>query len=170
MTHTATTPLLGPEFDSFLFASIAEEKNGLLLSVLSALARLNLDPWQEAAQLAKLPKDTATRRLASLIARQTGNQSKPLDTEAIAARLVALLPAARANAGELLRETPRTGALVNSRGQKYMYVAIMAALLGSQLVMAAHQRPVQSANLHEQTKSASETPKSSVGLHTPDAE
>ena len=34
----------------------------MLLSVLSALARLDIDPWQEAAQLAGLPGETATRR------------------------------------------------------------------------------------------------------------
>ena len=36
------------EFDSFLCAPIGEERNGMLLSVLSALARLDVDPWQEA--------------------------------------------------------------------------------------------------------------------------
>ena len=33
----------------------------MLLSVLSALARLDIDPWQEAVQLAALPEETATR-------------------------------------------------------------------------------------------------------------
>jgi hypothetical protein len=33
----------------------------MLLSVVSALARLNVDPWQEATQSAGLPGDTATR-------------------------------------------------------------------------------------------------------------
>ena len=68
MTHSASPSVLGSEFDAFLFAPIGEDKNGMLLSVVSALARLNVDPWQEAAQLAGLPGDTATRRLASLIA------------------------------------------------------------------------------------------------------
>jgi hypothetical protein len=31
----------------------------LLLSVLSALARLDVDPWKEAANLAQLPEETA---------------------------------------------------------------------------------------------------------------
>jgi hypothetical protein len=38
------------------------------LSVLSALARAGVDPWEEAAHLARLPGETATQRLASLIA------------------------------------------------------------------------------------------------------
>jgi len=56
------------EFDNFLFAPIGEESNGMLLSVLSAMAPLDIDPWQEAAKLSGLPEGAATRRLASLIA------------------------------------------------------------------------------------------------------
>jgi hypothetical protein len=41
---------LGSEFDDFLYASIGEDSNGVLLSVLSALARLDVDPWEEAAK------------------------------------------------------------------------------------------------------------------------
>lgn len=52
MTHAALAPLIGPEFDKFLCASIGEDRNGTMLSVLSALARLDVDPWQEAADLA----------------------------------------------------------------------------------------------------------------------
>ena len=55
------------EFDSFLFAPVGEEKNGMLLSVLSALARLDVDPWQEAATLTKMPAQDATLRLTSLL-------------------------------------------------------------------------------------------------------
>jgi hypothetical protein len=36
------------EFDAFLCASFGEEMNGMALSVMSAFARRNLDPWQEA--------------------------------------------------------------------------------------------------------------------------
>ena len=68
MTHAAITPLLGREFDDFLFASIGEDRNGTALSVLSALARLDVDPWQETASLARMPRERATERLAALIA------------------------------------------------------------------------------------------------------
>jgi hypothetical protein len=59
---------LSSEFDDFLYAPIGEDTNGMLLSVLSALARADLDPWQEAARLAGLPEKYATARLAELIA------------------------------------------------------------------------------------------------------
>jgi hypothetical protein len=58
---------LGPEFEPFLYSSVGEEPNGMLLSVLSAMARRNLDPWQESAELAVLPVEIARKRLASLI-------------------------------------------------------------------------------------------------------
>ena len=65
MKHPATVVAQRSEFDRFLFAPIGEEKNGMLLSVLSALARLDLDPWREAAELARMPKHTAKQRLTS---------------------------------------------------------------------------------------------------------
>ena len=37
-------------FDEFLCASIVEEKNGMALSVMSAFARRNVDPWQESGE------------------------------------------------------------------------------------------------------------------------
>ena len=51
----AFAPML-PEFDSFLFAAVGEERDGIPLSVLSALSRLGLDPRDEAARLSRLTK------------------------------------------------------------------------------------------------------------------
>jgi hypothetical protein len=93
MTHSALTPLLGREFDNFLFASVDDDQNGPLLSVVSAFARLDVDPWQETANLADMPRLQAAERLASLIASlPTGSTAQ--SPKAIAARLIALLPPA----------------------------------------------------------------------------
>ena len=81
-----------PEFDEFLFAPIGEEGNGMSLSVVSALARLGIDPWNEAGRLAALSKDSAAATLDQLIARLPGEQWQRLDRPKIAARLVELLP------------------------------------------------------------------------------
>ena len=67
MTHAALSPLIGPEFDQFLGASIGEDRNGTGLSVLSALARLDVDPWKEATSLARMPREAAAVRLSELI-------------------------------------------------------------------------------------------------------
>ena len=56
------------EFDDFLCASIGEEENGMALSVMSAFARRNVDPWEEAGRLSRLPRDVATRELCAMIA------------------------------------------------------------------------------------------------------
>ena len=92
MTHAALTPLLGSEFDNFLYASIGDEPNGPLLSLASALARIGLDPWTEAASLARMPKERAKERLTSLIASLPVGSITSRPPEATAAQLVALLP------------------------------------------------------------------------------
>ena len=43
------------DFERFVYADVATEPNGMELSVLSALSRQGLDPWQEAQRLAQLP-------------------------------------------------------------------------------------------------------------------
>jgi hypothetical protein len=85
------TPL-SPAFNDFLFATVCEERSETPLSVISALARLDLDPWTEAAALSRLPQDGAARRLSSLLASVDHLTTSPPDHATIAARLVALLP------------------------------------------------------------------------------
>jgi len=139
MTGSASVPLLGSEFEDFLFAPIGEDRNGMLLSVLSALARLNVDPWQEAAKLAQLPGETATKRLASLIAVLPGGPSAHLDPETIAARLVVLLPR-RASSNIPPRETLLSaGPVPNSWA--VIYVIVMVFVLGTQCIIASLQPP-----------------------------
>ena len=67
MTHAALSPLIGPEFDEFLGALIGEDRNGTTLTVLSALARLDVDPWHEATSLARMSREAAPERLTALI-------------------------------------------------------------------------------------------------------
>jgi len=92
MTHAALAPRIGREFDPFLFASIGEDRHGQLLSVISALGRSGLDPWQEAIDLAQMSGDLATARLSRLIAALPGEPALGRRFDAIAGELVALLP------------------------------------------------------------------------------
>jgi hypothetical protein len=80
------------EFNDFLFAFVGEEKSGLQLTVLSALARLGLDPWGEAARLSELPKEAATDALVETIGALPGGDWKVSDSRSIAVRLVNCLP------------------------------------------------------------------------------
>jgi hypothetical protein len=93
MTPVASV-LFVSEYDDFLYASIGEERNEMPLSVLSALSRLNVDPWQEAAELSELPTSTAAQRVASLIARLPAGRWVLADSRAIGDRLIELLPRA----------------------------------------------------------------------------
>ena len=79
------------EFDPFLHAPVGEERNGMLLSVLSALARLDVDPWQEAATLTKMPAPDATLRLTSLLLSLPSDAATMLAPSTVL-RLIALLP------------------------------------------------------------------------------
>jgi len=118
----------------------------MLLSVLSAFARLDLDPWQEAAELARLPGKAATQRLTSLIAELPDVPSAPSDAGTIAARLVALLP------HKALPNVPSReawlGAGAATKSRTIMYVIFMILALGVQWVVASHQPSAQANNAH----------------------
>jgi hypothetical protein len=43
-------------YDLFLYAPVCDQRNGTPLTVISALARLNKDPWEEAARITAMPK------------------------------------------------------------------------------------------------------------------
>jgi hypothetical protein len=83
------------QYDEFLFAPIGDEPGGMRLSVISALARMNVDPWEEAARLSALSTTEAQRTLVSTLDLFPGKRQKSEETEILAARLVALLPKAR---------------------------------------------------------------------------
>jgi len=92
MTPATSVSFFRSEFDDFLHAAIGADRNESPLSVLSALARLDLDPWREAAELSQLPKGVAAARLERLIARLPRGRGDEADLGAIADRLIALLP------------------------------------------------------------------------------
>lgn len=92
MTRSASAPYLTSKFDDFLFACVNEESDATPLTVLSILARLDVDPWEEAAKLAALPRGSAVRRLAAYIATAPGAASAYLNAETVFKRLIGLLP------------------------------------------------------------------------------
>jgi hypothetical protein len=103
--------LLHSDLNGFLFAPIGNEESGVPLSVLSALTRLDLDPWAEGARLTNLPKEAAARALTALIARLPADRRSPSAVHEVAARLVELLPqppADAASAGAQRARRPAT--------------------------------------------------------------
>lgn len=88
--------LSNAQFDSFLYAPLYE--NGeTSLSVLSALARQDIDAWQEAARLDQLPKDAAINSFASTIWKLDSERWSPSDASILATVLVERLPSHHAS-------------------------------------------------------------------------
>ena len=92
MTTSSVTELQNSGLNNFLFADVGAEANGMMLSVVSVLARQGNDPWREAGLLANLPKDQAVARLAQAIVHMPCGLWDIDQAGAIAARLVDLLP------------------------------------------------------------------------------
>lgn len=162
MKRSGSVSSLGSEFDDFLLASIGEDNNGMLLSVLSALARLDVDPWEEAATLARLPKDSATRKLASLIAALPDGPSARPNAGTIATRLISLLPR------RVVSDVPSRLTLLGispvtkSPVIRYLifYVIFTLFMLASQWLVGGPQAPAQQ-------NSAATQPTSNVSPQSP---
>jgi hypothetical protein len=73
-------------------STLCNETSGMSLSVVSVLARANVDPWEEASRLARMPKALAERALVAILDLVPGRNWKPVEAKSIAARLVRLLP------------------------------------------------------------------------------
>jgi hypothetical protein len=56
-----------PAYESFLYATLGEGMSGINVSVISMLARLEIDPWIEASSLAAMEDGEARKRLNTLI-------------------------------------------------------------------------------------------------------
>ena len=82
---------LRKDFDDFLFAPVGQDFDGTPLTLATGLARLGLDPWEEAAELAKLGREPALQRLASRLEAIPNRPSSPEDTVNATTRLLALL-------------------------------------------------------------------------------
>jgi len=125
----SSTSALSATFNDFLFATVCEERNEMPLTVVSALARLDIDPWTEAAELARMPADGAARRLTSLLAQVVSDAPA-----ATAARLVALLPTqAKADVSSRGRAV---GAMTTPsvRAVRFVFMLFIASLAVSVLI------------------------------------
>jgi hypothetical protein len=153
MMRSTSFARLGSEFDNFLFATIGEDRNGTPLSVLSALARLDIDPWQEAARLAKLPEVTAAQRLVTLISGLPEAVVSHADPSTMAARLIALLrgPASPGSAPDAT-----LGASDVARNQRVIMVCltILICVAGAQVAVTELQGQAHKAGTSPGTETA----------------
>jgi hypothetical protein len=123
---------LDSQFDAFLYAPLFESSSEIPVSVLSALARQNVDPWTEAAVLARLPRTTAITKLTALIASISAADPGRRDPADNAARLAALLPR------PTLLDIPHLGVAANGVPRRIppllIYLIIGAAIAAALLL------------------------------------
>jgi hypothetical protein len=90
-------PASNAAFDRFLYASVGDEAQGMPLTVLSTLARHDVDPWEQAALWCRLPLELARRQLVTMLDALPGQellsgQEAMMARSALAAQLLPLLP------------------------------------------------------------------------------
>jgi hypothetical protein len=137
----------GSEFDRFLFACIGEDRNGLPLSVVSLLGRMNLDPWQEAAHLAGLPAEAAATRFAHSLDTLKDPVLREASSRTLVLRLLALLPGKvraviqtpAAATDDVAVTTPNRVTRIGT----YVFVACVLAWMGSRFFAANLETPAQ---------------------------
>jgi hypothetical protein len=154
MTRSASFSVLASEFDDFLFAPIGDDRNDMPLSVLSALARLDIDPWLEAAELARLPRETATQRLASSIAALPHGPTAHLEHGTIAARLIALLPHPASSNIRSRDKLPDAGGVTKLRAGMGMFAVFIVFMSIAQWLVASRQTPARVDTTHAPTSRA----------------
>lgn len=84
----------GRPLDPFLHAAVGEDRNGNTVTVLSTLARLGLEPWDVAGELADLTREEARIRLGGFLARSGDVPALGRDHGTVTQRLIDLLPKA----------------------------------------------------------------------------
>lgn len=109
MTETLRTDL-----NDFLFSPIANEENGMHLTMLSVLARSGVDPWEEAARLAALSRESAMQKVVQVLAGVPNGPSPGDQTASLAAKLVAQLHAPATRKPKPVSPTGPTGAMSRS--------------------------------------------------------
>ena len=159
MKRPASFSTLGSEFDDFLFAAIGEDSNGMPLSVVSALARMGLDPWHEAASLAAVSAETATGKLTSLLAALPDPALRRLDPGTTAARLTALLP--RRSNSNTRSSAAAVAPLAVTHPPARMKVILVAIylilLLGTQFALISRPPPTHADTAHPSAPRAAES-------------
>lgn len=126
---------LRPDLDPFLFAMVGEERNGIPLSMISALTQLGLDPWEEAGHLAGLAKGDAIERLTELLLRLPGGGRPPAEARRIASGLIDVL---RPSNGVFGLAKPQGPGPLKIAGNKAFWVSCFVLTAVAFLVMFAN--------------------------------
>jgi hypothetical protein len=151
---------------------VGDDNNGMPLTVLSALARMDVDPWEEASKLMQLPQESAVTQLASLLGALRNAPVSGPDLARIATPLIALLPCSRDRAPPMLKAFAQAAptkhpAVVSTLLTVFTYLIFMLLsqwLLGSLRAPRQIQPPQTSAPTIDSPRSStsSEGPQTAV--------
>lgn len=130
------------EFSEFLYATVGADSSGNPVTLLSALARLDVDPWEEAANLARLSIASATHRLASLL-EALPNGPAADEAVTIATRLVELLQRTPAPTTSSPGVLPQDAVATRAKGinPAIYYLIALILMFAWQLVAAMRHSP-----------------------------
>jgi len=132
MPDTDVFRLRKSNLNTFLFADVGTESNGMPLSVVSMLGRLGGDPWATASRLAGQPRDAAVLELAEIITGTARAERSNDEIMAIATRLASLLPGTGSTSSRAARaaSSPATPSSAPGRwsgGALAMVLLVLAA-------------------------------------------
>ncbi|MCD1618034.1 hypothetical protein K7H20_08230 [Salipiger manganoxidans] len=114
-----------PEFERFLYAPVGTDRKGSSVTVLSALARLGLDPWTETAALVALSRDAARVRLGLLLSKVWDVPALGRDHGTVAQELTLLLPDTPPKAAPTWQAAPLAAGRLGSSTAIWMIFAIL---------------------------------------------
>ncbi len=117
-----------PAFDPFLCGAVGEDLRGANVTVLSMFARLGVDPWVEATDLAAMSEGPARKRLESLIARFKDVPSPVADHSRTASMLIARLPG-RKSSGTTPAENADASTPILQMGPAVYAIIVMVLFL-----------------------------------------
>jgi hypothetical protein len=151
----------GSEFQQFLYAPIYDDREGVTLSVLSALARQDIDPWTEAARLCRLPEETAVEQIIAMLDGLPRRTATSLDRIEVANRLSALLPRPAASGVSGARPSAANGGLKSADlafNWRFFYIYCCSMLLMNWLMAEFHGPSTAAAGLETRTGTVTAAP------------
>jgi hypothetical protein len=143
--------------DSFLFATLEAGPGLMQFSVLSGLARIDVDPWREATLLAEMPAEAAVERLTDLLARLPTMDAGSPGWRADVPRLIGLLHPTSPRRSVFGRVAPETSAPTDTLTLLYVVVALILSAQVA-IVTSLHPKPVSSSTPDLQSSSALAAP------------
>ena len=121
LNHSNSLSPHPPDFEQFLYSPVGEDRNSNVVTVLSALARLDLDPWAETAALVSLDDSAARARLAQLLSQLRDVPALKRNAGQVARDLSLLLPDRRV-------PDPRPSEKTLAQGQPVTIIVIWSIL------------------------------------------